>query len=159
MAKTFGLQFGTGNPATASGLSPTFIAFVAPSLGTTLTPPGVTEVITGTGLYSFVYGATTAIIFTIDGGAALADSDRYVTGTLDPVQTVDERLGWATDSFGTTVTDPTTVFGHARRNQEFNEGNATYNKSAATWFNYSRGSSVLLFVKTLTNTSSAAGKT
>lgn len=159
MSNYFGLQFGSANPADNTGLSPTFIAFVSPLLGTTLAPPGITESITGTGLYHFVYGATGPILFTIDGGAALAAADRYVSGSLDPVQAVDNKVGFVTDSFGSTSANPTTLMGFVRRNQEVLEGNATYNKSAATWFNYSRGSSVLLFTKTLANSSSAATKT
>lgn len=159
MSQFFNIQFGSGNPADNTGLSPTFIFFGAPLLGTTLPPPGVTEYLAGSGHYGFVYGTTTPIQFTIDGGAALASSDRYVSGTLDPVQTVDTRLGFVTDSFGSTGTDPSTVLGYLRRNLEWLEGNAEFSKASGAWSVYSRGSSTLLKVKTLTNTSSAAGKT
>lgn len=157
MAKTYRLQFGTGDPAPYTGLSPTLTVF---STGlTALAAPGITELPTGSGFYQFSYDPSVPIVFKADGGAVLSATDRYITGVLDPIQSVDEKIGTTSDSFGSTAVDPTTIFGYAKRNQEMLEGNASFNKSTGVWSIYSRGSSTLLQTKTLTNTVSSATKT
>lgn len=156
MAKDYWIKFGSGDARTNSGLSPTFVIFHTKS--TTLTPPGISEVIAGTGMYWFSYGTTVGVAFQVDGGAALSTSDRYISGALDPIQAVDEKVGYTTDSYGTSTADPTTLMGFAKRNQEFEEGNAIFNKSTGVWTIYTRGSSTLLASKTLTNTTSTASK-
>jgi hypothetical protein len=158
MAKSYYLKFGSGDPASYSGLTPTFVIFSANGL-TSLTPPGVTELPAGSGLYFFSYGPTVSIVFKADGGNSLSSGDRYIVGALDPVQAVDEKVGTTSDSFGSTAADPTTLMGYAKRNQEFQEGNASFNKSTAKWDIYSRGSSTLLIEKSLTNTLTSATKT
>lgn len=158
MSKSFYLKFGSGDPATYSGLTPTFSIFSAGGL-TTLSAPGITETPSSSGFYRFDYNPTLSILFKADGGAGLSSGDRYIVGTLDPIQAVDEKIGFATDSFGSTSVDPTTLYGYAKRNQEFQEGNATFTKSTAIWQVYSRGSSTLIAQKNLTNTTSSAGKT
>lgn len=158
MSKSYGLKFGTGDPRLNTGLHPTLIIFNSAIDGTPLTPPGISEVISGSGIYNFMYGPTLSIGFLADGGSNLSSSDRYITGLLDPIQAVDEKVGYATDSFGSTGVDPTTIFGYAKRNQEFEEGNAVFNKSSGVWDIYSRGSSTLLAEKTLTNSISLATK-
>lgn len=96
MAKTFFFKFGSGNPATNTGLSPTLIYFYDQS-GTTLVAPSVTEALTGSGIYKFSYTPTLAIAFVADGATtALANADRYVTAALDPVQTMDQPINDAT---------------------------------------------------------------
>lgn len=155
--KNYYLKFGTGDPASYTGLSPTFVIFAANGV-TILTAPGITETPAGSGLYQFVYGPTQSILFKVDGGAALSGSDRYIVGTLDPIQAVDEKVGYTTDSIGSTATDPASILGYLKRNMEFMEGNATFTKSTGVWQVYSRGSSTLLTAKTLTNTTTAAGK-
>lgn len=157
MAKNYDLIFGTGNPATKTGLSPTFLVF-ANFGGSLITAPVVTEVPAASGHYQFVYGPTNAIKFTVDGGGTLSDGDRYIVGVLDPVQAVDEKVGTLGDSFGSTAIDPTTLIGYAKRNQEFLEGNAVFTKSTGIWDVYSRGSSTLLVEKDLTNTTTLASK-
>ena len=89
--KDYLLKFGSGNPASYSGLSPTFILFeIGPTLPwAATTPPGVSEISVGSGLYTFAYQATLPIAFVADGGAALSTTDRYVTGILDPIKAVD----------------------------------------------------------------------
>lgn len=156
--KTYYLQFGSGNPADYTGLSPTLVIFSAAGL-TALTAPGITETPAGSGLYSFEYGPTQSIIFKSDGGANLASGDRYIVGVLDPIQAVDEKIGYTSDSFGSTSADPGTVMGYLKRAQEFSEGNATFTKSSGIWQIYSRGSSTLIAQKTLSNTTTSAGKT
>ncbi len=68
-------------------------------------------------------------------------------------------LGDASSSFGSSILDPSTVFGYLKRGLEFWEGNAEFDKSNGQWDIYSRGSSTLLRTKTLTNDSSEATKT
>lgn len=158
MAKHYYLKFGSGDSVNFTGLTPTFTIFAANGV-TALTPPGITESPAGSGLYGFIYGPTQSILFKADGGAALSTSDRYISAALDPVQAVDEKVGYVTDSFGSTGTDPSTLMGYSKRNQEFNEGNATFIKATGIWDVYTRGSSTLLMEKSLTNTTTAAGKT
>lgn len=157
MSKSYWLKFGTGDASVNTGLSPTFTIFSANGL-TALSAPGITETPAGGGLYRFMYGPTLPIIFKADGGGGLSSADRYIYGTLDPIQAVDEQIGYATDSYGSTAADPSTLMGYARRNQEFQEGNASFAKSTGIWSIYSRGSSTLLREKTLTNTTTTAGK-
>ena len=127
--------------------------------GATIAPPSVTEPLASSGFYKFSYGPTASIVFLADGGAALSSSDRFVQGVLDPIQAVDEKIGTSADSFGSTSTDPSTIFGFVKRNLEFEEGNAVFNKTSGVWDIYSRGSSTLLREKTLTNSTSQVGKT
>lgn len=155
--KTYYLKFGTGNPANYSGLTPTLVIFSLDGI-TALAAPGITETPSGSGFYRFQYGTTGSIVFKADGGAALADGDRWIPGTLDPIQAVDEKVGFSTDSYGSTSADPSTVIGFLKRSQEFQEGNAVFTKSTGVWQVYSRGSSTLLAQKALTNTTTAANK-
>ena len=159
MAKTYGLKFGSGDPRTNTGLAPTFILFYNPISGATAVPPGISEIYSGSGIYNFTYGPTSPIAFLVDGAGSLSTVDRYITGTLDPIQAVDEKVGTLSDSIGSTSTDPASLLAYAKRNLEWNEGNATYNKSTTLWDVYSRGSTTLLREKTLTNTTSQATKT
>lgn len=158
MAKQYWLKFGSGDPSPFTGLTPTLSVFSAAGL-TSITGPSITELPAGSGLYTFTYGPTLSIIFKADGGAALSSSDRYITGVLDPIQAVDQKVGDTSDSFGSTAIDPSTVLGYQKRFLEFLEGNASFNKSTGTWDIYSRGSSTLLREKQLTNTISSATKT
>lgn len=157
--KTFYLIFGSGSPANYSGLTPTFSIFSAGGL-TAIAAPGITETPTGTGLYRFDYPSPTmSIVFVADGGGALSSGDRYLPGALDPIQAVDDKVGYATDSYGSTAVDPTTLMGMSKRNQEFQEGNALFTKATGVWQVLTRGSSTLIAQKTLTNTTTSAGKT
>jgi hypothetical protein len=92
--KTYYVRFGSGDPRSNSGLSPTFLSFN--NYGTAVTPPGITSVIGATGFYAFQYGTTTPIVFLIDGATTgLDNSVRFVTGAIDPVDRADE--------YGTTI--------------------------------------------------------
>lgn len=160
MAKTYWVNFGSGNPQNFAGLSPTLILFVAEG-GTAMTAPTpFAEVGTSTGFYKFTYdpSPTFAVAFIADGGAALASSDRFVAGVLDPISAVDTRVGFSQDSFGSTNVDPATIYGLVKRLQENFEGNATFTKATGIWQVYSRGSSTLLSQKTLTNNTTQATK-
>lgn len=180
MAKQYYFYFGNANPSSYTGLSPTFTLFNLN--GTTpTTPPGISELAAGSGIYGFQYGITASVAFVIDGGATLTTASiRYIVNVLDPVNSVDQVLGYApsttqgpttalayldrlnnavgytADSFGSTLSDPASVMGYCKRNLEFNEGNKVYTKSTGIWDIYSRGSSTLLREKALTNTSSSA---
>lgn len=158
MAKNFLISFGSGNPATFTGLTPTFTVFKVLPAGGATTPPGITEVPSSTGLYYFTYSPLSAIAFVIDGGSALNSTIRYISSALDPIQAVDEAIGATTSSFGGTATDPATLYGYLKRLQEFNEGNATFTKSSGVWDIYSRGSSTLLIEKVLTNATATTTK-
>lgn len=153
--KSYYLKFGSGDPASYTGLSPTLVIFSTGGL-TATAAPGITETPSGGGLYRFDYGPTLSILFKADGGVALSGTDRYIIGTLDPIQAVDEKIGSSADSYGSTNVDPTTLWGQAKRQQEFNEGNKSFNKTSAIWSIYTRGSSTLIATKTLTNTTSTA---
>lgn len=153
MAKQYLLRFGSGNPASYSGLSPTLSLFCSVPGGTVMVGPTISEIPTATGLYTFAYDPTLPISFVCDGGAALSSGDRFVVGILDPIQAVDAKVGFSFDSYGSTSSDPTTLLGYSKRNLEFQEGDATFNKTTGAWDIYSRGASTLLREKTLTNTS------
>lgn len=153
--KNYYTTFGSGLPSLNGGLAPTLITFNVDGV-TAIVAPGITETVSG--VYRFQYGTTQSIFWTMDGGATLSATDRYVSGAIDTLQVVDEKVGTIDDSFGSTAVDPSTLFGHAKRNQEFNEGNATFDKATGIWDVSSRGSSVLLAEKTLTNSLSTADK-
>lgn len=156
--KTYFLAFGSGNPTSNTGLAPTFTVFKTAGGSLVSGAPGITELPTSTGLYYFTYGPTSPIVFLIDGGSALSTSIRYIPGALDPIQSVDEKVGTSADSFGSTSVDPTTIFGYVKRGQEFNEGNSTFTKSTGVWDILSRGSSTMLIEKTLTDTTGTVTK-
>lgn len=179
--KLYQLIFGTGNPASNTGLTPTLSTFKVLPAGTAITGPGITEMPSSSGIYYFAYdpiGATTPISFVCDGGASLTTSNRYVVGNCDPIDAIDQYgqslialgntilstalglsgsfntlIGNTASSFGSTSVDPTTLFGYLKRAQEFNEGNAIFDKTLATWNISSRGSSTLLASKALADTS------
>lgn len=205
MAKNYIVQFGSGNPTTYAGLTPTFSVFKVVPGGATPSgasaAPGITQIPSSTGLYYFTYTPLTAVAFVIDGGAALATSDRYVVNCIDPIQDVDEQLtsvgltlsaygstlvalgttavaigetavgfgattnyfalfiGDTDASFGSTSVDPTTVVGFLKRAQEATEGNSVFTKTSGVWDVFSRGSSALLFEKTLSDTGGVVSKT
>jgi hypothetical protein len=159
MSHKFALRFGSGNPQTSSGLSPTFILF-RDETGADRTPPLVTEVGVSSGLYYFNYvpSATFTIFFIADGGPAILDDTlRYVAGSLDPVAAVDRSLGFAEDSIGTTAV-PSNVFGFVKRINEIWKADATFNKQNGKWEQYAAGTSTLLFSKTLANSTSQVTK-
>jgi len=157
MAKKFYVTFGSGDPRTYTGLTPTMIIF-ANENGASITAPGITEIVAGSGYYQFTYGPTISCIFLMDGGSGVDTTVRYVPGVLDPITSVDEKVGTTDDSFGSTAIDPTTLMGFAKRNLEVQEGDAVFTKSTGAWGVSSRGSSTLLFEKTLTNTSTESTK-
>lgn len=157
--KPFYFKFGSGKASNFTGLSPTLTIFYDRIGLTSLQGPTISEIPAGSGVYSFLYGPTLSLLMEMDGGAALPAANRYIYGALDPVQAVDDKLGYNTDSFGSTSVDPSTVFGYLKRGLEINEGDATFNKSSSIWTMLSRGSSTLLRSKALSNTTTSATKT
>lgn len=159
MAKDYWIRFGSENPQTTSGLTPTLSTFISAG-GTNMTAPTLMEVGASTGAYKFTYdpSPTFSIFFTADGGSVLADSDRYICGVLDPISAVDTRLGFVQDSYGSTASDPTTAIGYLKRLQELLEGDAVFTKSTGVWTISSRGSTTLLRSKSLTNNTTSATK-
>jgi hypothetical protein len=104
MSKTYWLRFGSASPASTTGLFPTLTVFSSEGL-TALAAPGITETPASSGLYRFIYGTTTSVVFVADGGATLASTDRYVVGVLDPIQSVNEvvnGIGSTLGSMGST---------------------------------------------------------
>ena len=158
MAKDYGAVFGS-DPRTNTGLSPTFIIFQVAASGLPVSSPAITEMGASTGFYYFSYGPTNAIYFELDGGSGLSTGDRYLTGILDPIQVVDQRIGTISDSYGSTAVDPTTVFGKLNRNQEFLEGDNNFNKTNGELIYYARGGTVAIQVKTLSNSAGTVTKT
>lgn len=182
--KTYFFTFGSGNPSTLTGLSPTFTVFRT-TAGVT-TPPSISELST-TGIYTFGYdlsGVTVPIAFVIDGATTgLQTNTRYVVNALDPLQVIDQRLGLASDaigsttmfgfiknvntsssavisavgslsdSFGSTLTDPTSVFGYLKRAQEFMEGDSVITKTSGQWQIWSRGNTYVLGATTYAGSS------
>lgn len=174
----FLVQFGTGSPATYTGLSPTFTVFNVVGVGNT-TPPSIAE-ISSTGLYQFTYSPVSPIAFVVDGTSSISDSTiRYVAGLLDPSTSYQPAymstlltgmgntlgsmatlgannvtlMGTLADSIGSTLTDPSTMFGFLKRIQEFNEGNRSFTKSSGVFELWSRGVTHVLGASTYSGTS------
>ncbi len=159
MSKQMYFVFGNALPSSYTGLSPTFILYNWNGI-TAIPGPTIIETTAGSGIYGFQYGGTQSIAWVIDGGATLTtNSIRYLSGSLDPVMVMDQSIGFSTDSVGSTLTDPTTLYGQIKRNQEFNEGDKTFTKSTGYWDVYARGGTLLLFEKALSNTLTNATST
>jgi hypothetical protein len=160
MSYKYGLKFGSGDSRNFSGLSPTFIIFKRED-GTDESAPAITEVGSSTGLYYFNYepSPTFTVFFQVDGGSSVTDSSvRYISGTLDPIASVDRYVGFPQDSYGTTAS-PSTVFGFAKRINELWQADGSFSKTTGLWNQYAKGTSTLLFSKTLANSSAQVVKT
>lgn len=159
MAKSYYMQFGSGDPRGFTGLLPTFLIY-SKADGTSLTRPAITETtVAGSGIYTFSVSPSFSIVFMAWAATTnIATSLQYVSGNLDPGDANDEKIGLITDSFGSTSADPTTIFGYLKRTQEVQEGNASFLKSSGAWSLFSRGSTTLLAVKALTNSSTGVTK-
>jgi hypothetical protein len=109
MAKNYSMRFGSGDPRTLTGLSPTFLIFVRLTDGATIAPPAITESLTSSGLYQFSFGTTQPISFLVDAATTSPGlTGRYVTGQIDPADRSDEygntliALGMTNVALGTT---------------------------------------------------------
>lgn len=89
MAKTYGVAFSATDPRTYPSLAPTFLSFRSLADGSAVTPPGITQIVTGSGLYNFFWTPTLPIYFLLDGITTTA-TERYVFGILDPAHIIDE---------------------------------------------------------------------
>lgn len=96
------------------------------------------------GLSSFAQGASLSAL-----GISL-----YALGVTNSV-----LLGNTLSSFGSDSVDPTTVFGFLKRAQESREGNETYTKASGGLTISSRGSSQLLAIKTISDSTTSTTKT
>ncbi len=104
MAKQYTLQFGTGDPRTFTGLNATFLIFKDTVAGSNVTPPGITEVPSATGLYYFTWGTTSPITFLADAATTSpGTSNRYIAGSLDPADRIDE-VGTTLVAIGNSLT-------------------------------------------------------
>lgn len=149
---TYWFSFGDANPATFTALAPTFTAFYGN--GTTLTPPGITEPIAGSGWYSISYSPTCQVAYTLDGITSSLGTYRYVAGTINPNVT---WFGSDASSIGTTVL-PTTAMGYLKRIVEVLEGDQTYTKATGLLDIYDRGGTLLLVEKTLADSTTSTTK-
>jgi len=168
MAKTYWLKFGQSHATLTSGLSPTLVLFNSFS-GVALTAPGITQPIANYGLYQFQYTPSFAITFIADGATtSLGIVDRYINGSLDPADAIDETvsvgntqiatIGTTASSFGNVTTDPGTVMGYLKRIQEWLEGDATFTKATGVWTVSDRTSGTSLGVKNLSNNTTSSTK-
>ena len=115
------------------GISPT------DDTGATISAMGVTLAAVGASL-SVMGGSMVAIGNTL---VAIGATSGGIGSSLAVL------IGTTASSFGNTSTDPATLFGYLKRLQEFNEGNAVFNKATFAWDIYSRGSSTQLAAKAL----------
>ena len=153
----YGVRFGSGNPASNTGLSPTFLVF-ADVAGNAITPPSLAEIST-TGIYGFTFAPTLAIFFVCDGATTgLSSNDRYVVGAISPNDSAFQLVGDTASSFGTDAADPTTMFGFLKRLQELYEGDQDYTKATGVLDMYNRGSTTLLREKTIVDSASEITK-
>lgn len=117
--------------------------------GQTLSAMAASLVVLGTTL-SAVAGQVGGI------GTTLA----YIDGNiLASGASLSSLIGNSSSSFGSTSTDPTTLFGFMKRAQEFWEGDSTYTKATGILDFYNRGSSTLLREKTISDSVSTTTKT
>lgn len=127
-------NFALGVSNFALGVSNFALGTTSVAIGTTLTGYGVSTYAIGTTLIGF--GTST-----------------YALGLS--IITV---LGSTASAIGSTSTDPSDIFGQLKRNQEFNEGLATFAKSSGIWNIQSRGGT-LIAQRTLANTVTTVTKT
>lgn len=155
--KAYYLRFGSGNPATYTGLSPTFIVFRNASGSTTA--PSITE-LGSTGVYKFDYECTGSVAFVADGATTgLVSADRYVAGALDITDRLDQFIGATTDGIGDSSTDPTTLYGFLKRVENYLEGQSIYTKSSGVLQSYDKTGATLLVSRTISDAGSTVTKT
>lgn len=103
--KTYGLIFTNEDPRQSYGpsLNPTLVTFFQIG-GTTLTPPGITKPISNLGLYTFEWSPTLPIYFLADGGTLVTDdTQRYLSGILDPLDRTNEQANTLIAFGGTNI--------------------------------------------------------
>jgi hypothetical protein len=121
------------------------------ALGTTNVALGTTNVALGTsnialGTTNIAIGTTLTAIAT-----TLAAQSASLSGLV-------LAIGSTASSFGTSSVDPVDLFGFMKRVMENLEGNETFYKASGNLVQYSRGSSVTLWSKTIANSTSLVVK-
>lgn len=124
------------------------------ALGTTAVAIGTSGVALGTTTAAL---GTTAVAIGTSLTAQSVTIMSYVTLSGSANATIIGLIGTAASAIGSTTVDPTDLFGHLKRAQEFREGNQSFSKTSGTWSISSRGNT-LLATKTLTNSSTTVTK-
>jgi len=162
LLKTFGVVFTTGDPSVHTGLVPVFNKFKTIS-GTAVATPTISE-LSSDGLYHFAATLlpNEVIYFVMDGATTSLGGNRYVSGLLDPKDSIDQQLtdhsstlsaliGTTSSLFGDDATDPPDIFGYLKRCLEWQEGDAVYNKTTGVWSSTDRAGLTTIASKTLTS--------
>jgi hypothetical protein len=101
MSNTYFMRFGSGDPRQYSGISPTFLIFRQLD-GSNVSPPPIAQVGLSSGIYGFTFGVTMPITFLADAATTSpGTAGRYVTGDLDPKDSID-YTGQTLMALGTT---------------------------------------------------------
>jgi hypothetical protein len=181
------MTFGSGYPATFTGLKPTFLIFYDYTTGATIQPPvGITEAPQGWGIYYFQYGATHPISFVADAATTSPGAiGRYVRGQIDPADRTDEYgntslaysvsilaafsgtsffvniagLGSTLSSIGGISGDPGDLFGYVKRMCELFQGQQQFNKSTGSYLLYDRTGATLIKSSVVTNSATLVQRT
>ncbi len=135
--------------STAIAYSSTLTAYSSTlvALGTTNIALGTTNIAIGT---SNIALGTTAVAL----GTTILSLESISSSLITDISS---RIGTTASSFGSTSVDPGDLFGFMKRNQEFLEGDQTFNKVTGAWDISSRGGT-LLIEKTLSQTASSVTK-
>lgn len=152
------LRFGSDQPSTHSGLSPTFISFRNASGGAT-TAPSISEVST-TGIYTFSYEAQGSINFVVDGATTgLSSSNRYIAGSVDLTDRLNDFIGLTTDAIGDSSTSPTTLYGYLKRIRNWLEGQSTYTRATGGLVTKDITGATTLSSRTITDNTTTVDRT
>lgn len=153
---------GYGNTSIALGTTSVAIGTTHLGQGVSLLALGST--ILGYGFTNFGYGSTN-YGYGVSLYAGLGNQGITVIGIGNTLLALgfssgalEALIGDTTSSYGSTSSDPSTVFGFLKRSQEFWEGNQVYIKASGILDFYSRGSTTLLREKTIADTSSQTTK-
>lgn len=154
-------EYGTTLVAIGSTLFGQGVTNIA--LGTTAVAIGTTNI--GYGVSNLALGTSNLAIGTtiLAGQVAMGNSLVAMGVTLAAIGTSITfgfaGIGSTASSFGDTLVMPDTLFGYLKRIQENLEGNSQYVKTSGLWSIYSRGSSTMLALKTISNSVSLVLKT
>jgi hypothetical protein len=135
--KTYFLSFGNGDPRTLGGMNATFLIFKT-SNGSDISPPGITEIPTSTGIHYFNWGTTTPIAFLADAATTSPGAAaRYIPGAIDPADRGDE-YGNTLFAIGTSlIAQSSTLFGQGVSNLAYGNSNFSFGVS-----NFAFGTSI-----------------
>lgn len=181
--KNYSVAFGSGNPQQYSGMTPTLLVFFNLASGLTLPGPTFTEGLTGSGIYTFQYGATTPIAFIAYSVTTSPGSvGSYVSGQIDPADRSDEYgtsilavglsnyalmganislsviVGTTASTIGGISALPGDLFGYMMRLEQLFSGQQQFTKGIGQLQLYDRTGSTLLVQRTITNSASLVTK-